>query len=120
MAISAVASASPSGSFPVARFRSYGENLSLVVRDNVYESGWSQQVQVTSSARRMFTVSMRLTAATFATLDSFAAAKGLTEPFYFLPVGEVTNIIVRFVDPLKPTLIPGGRVEVSFSLLEIA
>lgn len=120
MAISAVAAAVPSGTFPLSVYREYREQLEWQMANSEYQNGWSSRRTVADNPRRVYEMAVRLTPALAATLRAFFAARGVLVPFHLLPLREGGLRVMRFASGLSETTDMGGRIDVRFSLLEVS
>jgi phage-related protein len=105
-------------SFPAdIHYTSSAESREWAVQQNGYRGTEHQATAQVATSWKSWHVACRLTPAQVATLRTFYEAH-LTMPFFFTPIGE-TQRAVQFVGPWSQS-VSMGRLEVSFSIVEIA
>lgn len=111
----------------------FKRSQSYMMRINIYRNGEEQRLNATTTSRKVWELSQRLTAEQLGTLRSFFAARRGVEAFYFYDVNETTGFAydatgvsatgryaVRFEGPWEASLRGGTlRGSVSFRLVEL-
>jgi hypothetical protein len=117
---------------PLSLSKAFSNSREYAVIENEYKNGESQRSLLTSTSRKSWRMSKRLTPSALATLRTFYdARKGPQQPFYFYdpadsgftydPTGVQTlgRYTVRCEGNWEQTVGP-GRADVNIALVELA